>query len=67
MSDLLRSIINLLLPIKPGKPPAKLRVEETSITSGSSLDLRLEADEGEKFRGFLVQARDASNLDQQVP
>merc|ERR1712110_355025 len=49
-----------------GEPPARLILEKTTVAPGQPVHIRIEAEEGEEFKGFIVQARDATDPDKQI-
>jgi len=47
-------------------PPAEVTVDATQIQPGETITFKLKGKDGEKFMGFIIQVRDANNLDNQV-
>ena len=52
--------------VKVGEPPAKLTLNKSEVKPGDIVDLVLAGNDGETFKGFIIQARDANRIQEQV-
>ena len=51
-------------PQEASSVPALLTVESNEVAPGNGIKVRLEGKDGAQFKGFLIQARDASRVDE---
>jgi len=52
--------------IQTSESPAEIIVDVTEVKPGQTIDFKLKGKDGQKFMGFIIQVRDAKNLDNQV-
>jgi len=46
--------------------PAEVTVDVTQVQPGQTIEFKLKGKDGERFMGFIIQVRDANNLDNQL-